>query len=63
VGPDTNEKETIMIHLDSNRIDATKQQPGGNADLNEYLIDDEFDDFLDRELLALSETFADFRNC
>lgn len=51
-----------MIHLDSNRTDATKQQPGGNADLDAYLIDNEFDGFLDAELLAIHETFADFRN-
>jgi hypothetical protein len=63
VGPETKEKENhAMTRLNSNCTDATKQQPGGNADLDAYLIDHEFDDFLDREFLAMSE-FADFRNC
>jgi hypothetical protein len=50
-----------MRHLDSNLTDATKQ-PSGNADLDAYLIDEAFDDFLDREMLAIRETLADFRN-
>jgi hypothetical protein len=51
-----------MTRFNSNRTDATKQQPIGIADLDAYLIDDEFDDFLDRELLATCETFVNFRN-
>jgi len=48
-----------MQQTNSNRIDATNQ-PGGNAELDAYRIDEEFDDFLDRELLAVRDTFADF---
>jgi hypothetical protein len=50
-----------MTHLNSNHIETTKQQPGSNAGFDAYLIDDEFDDFLDRELFAIRE-LADFRN-
>ena len=51
-----------MTRLYSNRIDATKQQPAGALDLDACLIDDEFDDLLDRQLFAIRETLADFRN-
>ena len=50
-----------MTRLNSNRTDATNQQPAGNPDLDACLVDDEFDDFLDRELLAIRD-LADFRN-
>jgi hypothetical protein len=46
----------------SNRIETAKQQPTGKANPDAYHIDEEFDDFLDRELFALRETLADFRN-
>jgi hypothetical protein len=32
------------------------------GDLEAFLIDDEFDDALDRQLLAIRESLADFRN-
>jgi hypothetical protein len=61
-GTETKEKENYaMTRLNSNLTDATKQQSGENADLDAYIIDDEFDDFRDRELLATRE-FADVRN-
>jgi hypothetical protein len=63
VGPETKEKENhAMTRFYSNRIDATKQQPAGNPDLDAWLIDDEFDDALDRELFAIRETLADFHH-
>jgi hypothetical protein len=40
----------------------TKAQPIGKVDLDAYMVDDEFDDVLDRELFAIRETLADFRN-
>ena len=51
-----------MTRTNIHRIDATKPQPAGAFDLDAYLIDDEFDDFLDRQLFAIRETLADFRN-
>jgi hypothetical protein len=63
VGSENREKENhAMTRLNGNRTDATKQQPSGKPILDAYLIDDEFDDFLDHELLAIRETFADFCN-
>jgi hypothetical protein len=63
VGPGTKEKENhAMTRLNSNRSDATMQQPAGHAEFDPCLIDDEFDDFLDRELFAIRESLADFRN-
>jgi len=50
-----------MQHTNSNRTDATQQQLD-NANLDAYLIDEEFDDFIDCELLAIRETFADCGN-
>ena len=32
------------------------------ADPDAFLVDDEFDDGIDRELFALRESLADFRN-
>jgi hypothetical protein len=50
-----------MTRFSSNRNDATRQQQPDNGDLDACVIDDEFDDFLDRELLAIRE-IADLRN-
>ncbi len=50
-----------MTRLSSNRADAT-QQPVGNPEFNAYLIDEDFDDFLDRQIADLRESPADFRN-
>jgi hypothetical protein len=44
-----------------NRIDTTKQPPIDKVDLDADLIDEEFDDFLDRELFAVREPLADCR--
>jgi hypothetical protein len=51
-----------MTRTISNRIDTATEQPTGKADLDTYHIDDEFDDVLDRELFAIRESLADFRN-
>jgi hypothetical protein len=51
-----------MTCISSHRSDATKQQPAGNAGFDPDLIDEEFDDLLDRELFAIRESLADFRN-
>jgi hypothetical protein len=56
VGPETKDKENhAMTRQSSNRSDATKQHPAGNADLDAYLIDDEFDDVFDPEHFAIRE--------
>ena len=52
-----------MMHLNSNRNAGTIDRTQGKtaAELDAFLIDDEFDDFLDREIFAIRE-LADFRN-
>jgi hypothetical protein len=50
-----------MIRSNSNRSDATKQ-PGSADNPDACLIDDEFDDMLDREFFAIRE-IAGFCNC
>ena len=50
-----------MTRFNNNRIDTANPKPVCNPDLDAYVVDDEFDDFLDREFLAIRE-FADFRN-
>jgi hypothetical protein len=59
-GAGNQEKETIMIHLDSNRNAGTNDRP--LTDLDAFLIDDEFDDALDRHLFEIRESLASFRN-
>ena len=51
-----------MTRLYSHRIDTTKQQPGGNANLDANLIDEDFDDALDCQIAAFRESLADFRS-
>jgi hypothetical protein len=51
-----------MTHTSSNRIDTAKPHPISKVDLDAYLFDDEFDDFLGRELFAIRDSLADFRN-
>jgi hypothetical protein len=51
-----------MTRTSSNRIPTAKQPPVGTRDIDPYLIDDEFDDFLDRYLADFRESPADFRN-
>ena len=51
-----------MTHLDSNRTAATSDRPLGGIDPDAFLIDDEFDDTLDRQVAAIRESLADIRN-
>jgi hypothetical protein len=52
-----------MSYQPSHRTAAPKHQPPTHAvQLDAFLIDDEFDDFLDRHELALRESLAEFRN-
>ena len=50
-----------MTRTSSNRINIEKPQPVGKLELDTYLIDEEFDDFLDRDFLAYRD-LADLRN-
>ncbi len=50
-----------MIHLHSNRTDTPSYQPPKDADLDAFLIDDEFDDLLDSQIASLRE-LADLHN-
>ncbi len=52
-----------MTRFNNNPIDTMKHQPGDNVNFDAYLIDDEFDDVLDRQLLAIGDAFADVPNC
>jgi hypothetical protein len=52
-----------MTHLNSHRTAAAKPQPPmGTADLDGLLIDEEFDETLDRQIAELRESLADFPN-
>jgi hypothetical protein len=52
-----------MIYQPSHRTAAPSHQPPMDADaLDAFLLDDEFDDFLDRHVAAICESLADFRN-
>jgi hypothetical protein len=51
-----------MIHLDSNRTDGTSDRPLTAIDPDAFILDDEFDDSLDRHLFDIREVLADFRN-
>jgi hypothetical protein len=51
-----------MTHLHSSRTATTQHQPPmDDADIDTLLIDDELDDFLDREIAAIRD-LTDFRN-
>ena len=52
-----------MTHQ-SNLTHATSDMPqsGFDPSLDSFVIDDEFDDFLDRHVFAIRESLADFRN-
>ena len=41
---------------------ASHQPPMADADLDAFLIDDEFEDSLDRHIAAIHESLADYRN-
>ncbi len=51
-----------MPYQPSPRTAATRHQPPMAAEIDALLIDDEFDDFLDRQVFAIRESLADFRN-
>ena len=52
-----------MTYQPSHRTAAARpQSPIDAADLDAFLIDDELDDCLDREILAIRESLADFRS-
>jgi hypothetical protein len=52
-----------MTYQPSHRPAPPSHRPPMDADaLDAFLIDDEFDDFLDRHVAAIRESLADFRN-
>jgi hypothetical protein len=52
-----------MTHFQSSRTAATNYQPLDNSAAGDtFLIEDEFDDPLDRQLFEIRESLADFRN-
>jgi hypothetical protein len=52
-----------MIYQLSHRTDTPRHQPPMDAAaLDAFLLDDEFDDFLDRHVAAIRETLTDFHN-
>ncbi len=53
-----------MLHQNSHRPAATRhQQPmQGSTNPDGFLIDDEFDDYLESQVFALRESLADFHN-
>ena len=51
-----------MTHQPSRRTAATCHRPPIDpAGLGAFLVDDDFDDFLDREIDAIRESLVDFR--
>jgi hypothetical protein len=52
-----------MIQLHGCRTATTKSQPLDNsAEVDALPIEDEFDDYLDRQLFEIRESLADYRN-
>ena len=52
-----------MTYQPSHRPATPRHQPPMDDDaLDAFLLDDEFDDFLDRQIASLRESLADFRN-
>jgi hypothetical protein len=52
-----------MTYQPSHRTAAPRHQPPTDAAAPDaFLLDDEFDDFLDRQIASLRESPADFRN-
>jgi hypothetical protein len=52
-----------MIHQTRHRPAASRHQPPMDADaLDAFLIDDGFDECLDRHVAAIRDSLADFRN-
>jgi hypothetical protein len=51
-----------MTHPNGHRTAAKRPHPPAHAaDLDAFLIDDEFDDFLDSHIAAIRESLADSR--
>ncbi len=51
-----------MQHTSNNRNAGTSDMSLGGIDLDAFLIDDEFEDALDRHLFEIRESLTDFRN-
>lgn len=52
-----------MSYPNRRRTDASRPQPPMETDdLDALVIDDEFDDFLDRQLASIRESHADYRS-
>jgi hypothetical protein len=52
-----------MINQPSHRTAKPHRQPPmAAAEIDASLLEDEFDDFLDRHVAAIRESLADFRN-
>jgi hypothetical protein len=51
-----------MPYQISHRTAATRPQPRDAADIDALLLDEEFDEELDRQLAAYRESLADFRH-
>ena len=52
-----------MTYQPSHRPATPSHRPPRDADTHDaFLLDDEFDDFLDRHVAAIRESLADFRN-
>ena len=51
-----------MQHTSSHRNAGTSDRTLSGTDLDAFLIDDEFEDSLDRQLFEIRESLADFRN-
>jgi hypothetical protein len=61
-GPEIKRRRITMTHLDNNRTARTSDKPLTGIDLDAFLIDDEFDDSLDRQFFVIRESLADYRN-
>jgi hypothetical protein len=61
-GAENQEKENAMTNRNNHRNARTSDTPLTGIDLDAFLIDDEFDDSLDRHVSAIRESLADFRN-
>ncbi len=53
-----------MTYPYNHQASGTNDRPFGETalDLDAFLVDDDFDDSLDREIFAIRESLADFRN-
>jgi hypothetical protein len=51
-----------MQHTSNHSTAGANDTPLTGIDLDAFLIDDEFEDSLDRQLFEIRESLADFRN-